>query len=87
MPIYTPGQFKKSLLEKVKDAEKQKLEEEPPAQIKKNGEQFSPRASDYHAKDGDQGGQYRTAQLPKESPLNKPIHERMKAFVKNQYGK
>ncbi len=90
MTLFTPGQFKQSLLKKIKETEEVASEEKPPLQIKKDAEEFTPRASDYHASDKNQRQEIRdkgTAQLPKESVLNKPIHERMKDFVKNQYGK
>ncbi len=88
MSRFTPGQFRKSLQEKIR--EKKEDEEEENVQIIKPPTSFSPRASDYHRKQGQEASDQKsggTAQLPTESPLNKPVHERMKSFVKEQYGK
>lgn len=90
MSVFTPGSFKQSLQNKVNEKSAEAGDEElKPFAIKKTDpNDFRPRASDYHARDQGQGvrGQG-TAVLPKDSPINKSVHERMKSFVKEQYGK
>lgn len=88
MALFTPGQFKRALQDKVKNTpDPVDDESDQPIPIKKTQpDNFIPRASDYHAKPTTTTpGGYSTAQLPKDSPLNKSVHERMKAFVKDQY--
>lgn len=87
MSRFPPGAFKKQLQEKIKsldDAPAQKFE------IKNvDPATFATRPSAYHAQDSllrsPVSGS--TAKLPTASLMNKPVHERMKSFVKEQFGK
>ncbi|MBP9700723.1 hypothetical protein KBD71_05600 [Candidatus Woesebacteria bacterium] len=87
MSRFPPGAFKKQLQEKIKaqdDAPAQKFE------IKNvDPSSFATRPSAYHAQDRELLAPKPTSSaiFPSASPINKSVHERMKSFVKEQYGK
>lgn len=87
MPKFTPGQFRQSLQNKIKVAPDPEDEEIKPYQIKNlDPSTFSKPASRYAAGQMQQisqsvRGAQSTSSLPKDSIMNKPVHERMKAFV------
>lgn len=85
MPSLVPGQFRALLKQKIEQAEEE--ETLPPLQIKKQAGSFSPRASDYHRVTPSSQSSSSTRSLPTGSPLKQSVHERMKAYVKEQYGK
>lgn len=93
MSTFVPGQFRQKLQEKIKNNPDVSANEEAPLRIKNTDPAtFARPASSYagnemkqvnesvHAPSG-------TASLPKGSIMQKPVHERMKAFVREQYGK
>jgi hypothetical protein len=92
MPSFTPGQFRKSLQEKIKNNPDAVAQEEEPLRIKNTDPAtFARPVSTYAGSEMKQINESvhnptGTAALPKNSIMQKPVHELMKAFVKQQYG-
>lgn len=91
MALFSPGQFKQSLQNKIKQDPNPVTQEPRSPIINTDPSTFSRPASTYA------GHEMRSIQqsvsspashanLPKGSIMNKPVHERMKSFVKQQYG-
>ncbi len=94
MAYFSPGQLKQKLQDKIRAGEDSSDEEElAPVPIKKTTpNSFAPNPALYASEQmkaihNSVQGPKAASSLPKESIMNKPVHERMKAFVKQQYGK
>lgn len=84
------GDLRKKLLEKVKAGEQEKQDqEETPIQIKNtNPGNFSRTPAWYHAQDTQKKSEHFSGRpFPKESVMNKSVHERMKDYIKTNNGK
>lgn len=93
MAIFTPGQYKKSLQDKIKGlADQGDVVETAPIAIKNNShESFTQQASTYAANEMRQinssvQAPHSTATLPQGSFINKSVRERMQTMVKEQHG-
>jgi hypothetical protein len=91
MSVFTPGQFKQSLQNKIKQDPNPVTQEPRSPIINTDPSTFARPASTYAAKEMQQirssvqhpSG---TANLPSGSIMKKSVHERMTSFVKGQYG-
>ncbi len=92
MSRFTPGQFRKSLQDKIKLADSTQPQDNAPYAIKNNSqESFTQQASTYAAKEmkdirSSVQAPQSTASLPKDSFINKSVHERMQIQSKAQFG-
>ncbi|MEP7166693.1 MAG: hypothetical protein ABI758_01790 [Candidatus Woesebacteria bacterium] len=93
MSKFVPGQFRQKLQEKIKANPLPDGEELRPFAIKNlDPNTFANTPSQYAGNEAAKLNQsvsapQGTASLPKDSIMNKPVHERMKAFITEQYGK
>jgi hypothetical protein len=93
MALFTPGQFRTSLQNKIKQVEDPVAVSAAPIAIKNNSqESFTQQAASYAANEMKSinaavQSPRSTATLPRESIMNKSVHERMQSFVKSNNGK
>lgn len=84
--------FRTQLLDKIRTEKKEEelvMDDLPLVTKNIDPNAFSPRPTEYYSKhrNATLNNSTHTATLPSASPLNKPVHERMKSFVKDQLTK